>query len=281
MVWENALELIRSSIGERGYYLWNRSFTDFVKEYKIPAGQKAPFYLSLDFYSQQRPELTERGLYVIRFGQGNFGIFDKTVYPKPYLELKTEEAERISLTNYSSYEAMKKAFSIVDRDLSAAEDTLLEPCRFHGVFQKILEAFGESEYQIGPRGLFYSRFPLFFKRVNGDSTRFGYDGQVELDFSVWTENRVLVFEAKSLTRGGLDIGWHKLVFPSQRFASIGGEHLKINPVYFLRKRDSEGNRIMIYLFPEISFKEGGVVLNDEACWKPLRVWSVDLDSLRV
>jgi len=65
-----------------------------------------------------------------------------------------------------------------------------------------------------------------------------------------------------------------LAYPSQRFSSYVKEGLKINPVYFLRKRDSEGNRILIYLFPEISFKEGGVVLNDEGCWKPLRVWSV-------
>ena len=167
------------------------------------------------------------------------------------------------------------------KDLSAAEDTLLELCRFYGVFQKILETFGETEYQVGPRGLFASKFPLFFKRSDGEVTRFNYDGQVELDYSVWTENRVLVFEAKSLTRGGLDIGWHKLVYPSQRFASISEKGLKINPVYFLRKRDPDGNRILIYLFPEIGFREGGVVLNDEVFWKPLRVWSVKLDKLTV
>ncbi|MCJ7633483.1 hypothetical protein MUP77_13990 [Candidatus Bathyarchaeota archaeon] len=203
------------------------------------------------------------------------------MYPKPYLELETTKAERVSLEKNSKYEAMKQAFKIVDQDLSAAEDTLLELCRFHGVFQKILETFGDSEYQIGPRGLFTSKFPLFFKRLDGEITRFNYDGQVELDYSVWTENRVLVFEAKSLTRGGLDIGWHKLAYPSQRFSSSTQEGLKINPVYFLRKRDSEGNRILIYLFPEISFKEGGVVLNDEESWKPLRVLSVDMDTLRL
>lgn len=281
MVWENALEHIQSSIDERGYYLWNRSFTDFVKEYKIQAIQKAPFYLSLDFYSQQRPELTSRGLYVIRLGQGNFGIFDQKVYPKPYLELETASAERLPLDNTPEYGAMREAFRIVDRELSAAEDTLLELCRFHGIFRKVVETFGEKGYQVGPRGLFTSKFPLYFKISDGEFTRFNYNGQVELDYSVWTEDRVLVFEAKSLTRGGLDIGWHKLAYPSQRFISSSREGLRINPVYFLRKRDSEGNRILIYVFPEISFREGGVVLNDKEHWKPLRVWSVDLDALRV
>ena len=146
MVWENALEHIQSSINENGYYRWDKPFTDFVREHKITANQKAPFYLSLDFYSQQRPELTERNPYVIRLGQGNFGIFDKKAYPKPYLEFKTTKAERISLENSPKYEAMKQAFRIVDQDLSAAEDTLLELCRFHGVFQKILGTFGETEY---------------------------------------------------------------------------------------------------------------------------------------
>ncbi|MCJ7633484.1 hypothetical protein MUP77_13995 [Candidatus Bathyarchaeota archaeon] len=82
MVWENALEHIQSSINENGYYRWDKSFTDFVREHKIPANQKAPFYLSLDFYSQQRPELTSRGLFVIRLGQGNFGDIRSEGVPK-------------------------------------------------------------------------------------------------------------------------------------------------------------------------------------------------------
>ena len=136
--------------------------------------------LSLDFYSQQRLELTSRGLYVIRLGQGNFGIFDQKVYPKPYLELDTASAERLPLDNIPEYGAMKEAFRIVDRELSAAEDTLLELCRFHGVFQKVIEIFGEKEYQVGPRGLFTSKFPLYFKTLDGNLTRFNYYGQVEV-----------------------------------------------------------------------------------------------------
>ena len=115
MVWENALEHIQPSIKENGYYRWDKPFTDFVREHKITANQKAPFYLSLDFYSQQRPELTKRNLYVIRLGQGNFGIFNKQIYPKPYLELETDRVENTQLENNSKYEAMKRAFRIVDQ----------------------------------------------------------------------------------------------------------------------------------------------------------------------
>jgi hypothetical protein len=281
MVWENALEKIQSSISENGYFYWQKSFVDFVKEYKIKANQKAPFYLSLDFYSQQRPELTKRGLYVVRLGRGNFGIFDQRVFPKPYLELNEKEAMPLSSKYPSKYKAMRQAFRIVDEDLSSAEDTLLELCRFHGIFNKMLETFGEDNYQIGPRGLFTSRFPILFKKKGNEPIKFNYNGQVELDYSVWMENRVLVFEAKSLTKGGFDIGWHKLAYPSQKFYVNFHDNLSINPVYLLRKRDSTCNRILIYLFPEIIFERGSVILNDEKYWKPLRIWSIDMNLLSV
>jgi hypothetical protein len=44
---------------------------------------------------------------------------------------------------------------------------------------------------------------------------FDYSGQEDLDYTIWTEDSVLVFEAKQFisSSGGLDIGWHKLAFP--------------------------------------------------------------------
>lgn len=96
MVWENALEHMQPSLKEKGYFHCAKSFKDFVKEHKIQANLLTPIYLSLDFYSQQRPELTNRDLYVIRLGQGSFGIFDQRVYPKPYLELSKDNTEQIS-----------------------------------------------------------------------------------------------------------------------------------------------------------------------------------------
>ncbi len=37
--------------------------------------------------------------------------------------------------------------------------------------------------------------------------------------------------------------------------------------------------ILIFLFKEIEFQEGGVVLNDRSAWDPLKVFRVDIDSL--
>lgn len=42
---------------------------------------------------------------------------------------------------------------------------------------------------------------------------FDYNGQEDLDYTIWTEDSVLVFEAVISSSGGLDIGWHKLAFP--------------------------------------------------------------------
>jgi hypothetical protein len=278
MVWEKAFDVIEPSIRENGFYRWDDSWTSFVKKYGIDASQPAPVYLSRDFYSLQRSELVERGLYVIRLGLGNFGIFDQKVFPKPYLKLDEKDAESIGIERGSDYSALRKAFMIEDENLNSAENSLLELCRFYGIFKTILGFYGEERYEVGPRGFYSANFPLLFKRRGGVDLELVYDGQVELDYSIWTENRVLVFEAKSVTRGGLDIGWHKLAYPAQRFSGIGPS-LKINPVYFLRKSDRDGNRILIYLFPELHFIQGGVVLNDESCWRPLKTWVVDLDQL--
>lgn len=277
MVWEKALDDIQRGVDEKGYFIWNDSFKSFVKKYDLGATGAAPAYLSLDFYSQQRPELRNRGLYVIRLGLGNFGIFDENVYPKPYLELDDEDAQPIELSRRTDFDNMRRAFKVVDDSFSSAEDTLLELCRFQGVFKSILGTMGEDKCEVGPRGFYSSSFPLCFKDRKGGLFELGYEGQIELDYTIWTRNRVLVFEAKSVTSGGLDIGWHKLAFPAQRFSDMS-DGLKINPVYFLRRRDSGGNRILVYLFPELR-KADGVILNDETNWTPLGVWSIDINEL--
>ena len=124
------------------------------------------------------------------------------------------------------------------------------------------------------------RFDIYFKRRDDSFTKFGYDGQVELDYTIWTESRVLVVEAKSLTRGGFDIGWHKLAYPAHRFHKLVAEdELKINPVYFLRTVREGANVILIFLFKEMEFRDGGIVLNDKSNWEVLKVFRVNIRNL--
>ena len=124
------------------------------------------------------------------------------------------------------------------------------------------------------------KFPLYFKRRDDTPTRFEYNGQVELDYTIWTESRVFVFEAKSVSRGGLDVGWHKLAYPAHRFYNQTINHeLKVNPVYFLRTIYEGVNTVLIFLFREMEFMDGGVLLNDRGAWDPLKVFRVDIDAL--
>jgi len=281
MVWEPVLDLFENEITEKGYFYWEKSFQAFKQEFNINAPLRAPQYLSLDFYSQQRPELTELGWYVIRLGRGNFGIFDSKQYPKPYLELPIEGAETIEITQHDSFQHMRKAFKSMDYSLKSAENSLLELARFYGVFGEMVKRVdGSTQYQVGTRGLTTQRFPLFFKHVDGDLKEFEYNGQVELDYSVWTEDRVFVVEAKSITNNGRDIGWHKMAFPSRRFAWQAAESgLKVNPVYFLRTRVGGRHVVLVYVFEEMEFVEEGIVLNDADRWSLMGFFRVNIASI--
>lgn len=281
MVWEHVLDLFENEITEKGYFHWEKSFQAFKREFKINAPSRTPQYLSLDFYSQQRPELTELGWYVIRLGRGSFGVFDSNHYPKPYLDLPIEGAETIQITPRNSFHEMRKAFKSLDYSLKSAENSLLELARFYGFFgEMVYPVEGASRYQVGPRGLTTQRFPLFFQHVDGNLVEFVYNGQVELDYSVWTEDRVFVVEAKSITGNGRDIGWHKMAFPSRRFVEQATESgLKVNPVYFLRTRVDGRHVILVYVFTEMVFVDEGIVLNDADRWRLLKFFKVDIASI--
>ena len=255
--------------------------SDPVPDTGIDAKQKAPSYLSLDFWRQQKQELIQNNWYVIRTGRGRFGIFSEDQYPKPYLELSAEGAEEISVKPNAKYRHLRYAFKNLDWKLKAAENTLLELARFYGVYKVLTEYLeGTSNYQIGPRGGMTQKFPLYFKQRDDTHTIFEYNGQVELDYTIWTESRVFVLEAKSVSRGGLDVGWHKLAYPAHRFYNQTINHeLKVNPVYFLRTIYEGVNTILIFLFRNIEFMDGGVILNDRDAWEPLKVFRVDIDAL--
>ena len=41
--------------------------------------------------------MRKKNLYLLRTGSGTFGIFDENVFPKPYLELDTNNSEKLDL----------------------------------------------------------------------------------------------------------------------------------------------------------------------------------------
>ena len=267
------------SIEKFGYYSSPLSFQPFIKKYNLSLRNRAPSYLSIDFWSGQPKTLTERRCYVIRTGKGKFVIFNENRFAKPYLDLNLAETKnQIPVRQIVGYQVLRNAFK-----QHYHEDTNLEQLRLLGVYDEVVaRLFGAKEYHIGPRGHRNSKFQLYFIDKDSDSrAQFTYDGQEELDYSIWTEDSVLVFEAKQFqTRTGIpgsvsrnlgtDIGWHKLAYPCFRFHEYS--ELNVYPVYYLRIDTT----IYLFVFSKIEFESDGMVLNRVADFKPNRAFRIGL-----
>lgn len=271
------------SLKTLGYYVSPISFQPFVRKFDLSLRSRAPSYLSIDFWSGQSKTLTQRRCYVIRTGKGKFVIFNEDRFAKPYLDLNLNDvSEKIPWQNVDGYPHLQNAFR-----KHYHEDSNLEHLRLLGVYDEVVHRlFGNRIYRIGPRGNRNSRFKLYFKDKASDSyAEFMYDGQEEMDYSIWTEDVVLVFEAKQFQRQvkrpgydiisnkyGTDIGWHKLAYPCFRFHDYIG--LNVFPVYYLRIDMT----IYIFVFNKIEFEPDGIMLNELRYFKPFRSFKVELEN---
>jgi hypothetical protein len=157
----------------------------------------------------------------------------------------------------NGFDQLKSAFKE-----NILENTALEQPRFNGVYDKMIKTVvGVSEqYYVRIRGNTTKTFDLYFKREDSDKKIRTYNGQAELDYTLWTRDSVFLFEAKKASdeviSKYLDIGWHKFAFAAVRFLKYSG--LKIFPVYFLRG----DTKLFLFVFPQFKFHENGVILND-------------------
>jgi hypothetical protein len=260
----------KKSIDTNGYFHWKSSFQDYIKKYNLNLRGNAPDYLSINFWSEQPKTLTNNGFYVIRLGAESFAIFKEERFRKPYLDLKIDNAKDIPIKQISSHSHLQDAFNE-----HYNEDANLEHLRILGVYEEILdEVCGTKDYRVGPRGSKKSIFKIYFKdQLNQDNPiSLDYEGQEELDYSIWTEKEALVFEAKQnkSNSGGLDVGWHKLAFTSQRFLKI--EDLSVIPVYYLRQNQI----IYLFAFPKMPSFRDGIILNDESQFSKYKSFKVVL-----
>jgi hypothetical protein len=160
------------------------------------------------------------------------------------------------------------------------EATNLEYLRFLGIYDQLIQLMfniPNNSYFIGPRGNRNSGFRIYFndKTKPNEPVFFDYNGQEELDYTIWTKNFVLVFEAKQFItgNGGLDIGWHKLAFSCHRFYDY--KDLNIIPVYYLRQK----NIVYLFIFPKMEFYNNGILLNDTTKFTPVKIFRVNISSL--
>lgn len=269
-LWKKILETpsVKKSILEHGFFLSSESFRGITSSFGTQMRLRAPEYLSKDFWSRQSPFLVEKGYYVIRTGVGKFALLDERVFPKPYLSLLATGAKDLTSRVPQSFNQLKRAF-----DENAQENAALEQVRFLGIFeQMIFDLFGEDEYVVGPRGNRSSSFDIFVETKEHEKLRLcSYQGQEELDYSIWTEDKVLLIEAKQTQRsdGFLDPGWHKLIYPANRFRDY---KVSLFPTYFLRRP----KEVVMFVFPSVKFYETGVIINDKLAMKPERIYRVRL-----
>jgi len=273
--WESLLQKIingqefSSAIQTKGFYKSDIGFKQFAKKHGFSPDLNTPMYLSLDFWSLQPKILTENNFYILRSGRGTFAIIDETQFPRSYLNLTTSDYTQLEIKKNGEFSELIKAFD------TRQENAGLEHLHVLGVYDLLIkELFGDVEWHIGPRGNKVSQFKVYGKKSSEETALlFDYHGQEELDYTLWTKDCILLFEAKSVSRNeGLDVGWHKMAYPASRFSKISNYTIK--PIYFLKW----GNIIHLFVFPKFQFYNDGIIINDKKNQIPEKIFRIDYSS---
>ena len=230
-----------------------------VSEFKMP-GSSAD-YVSIDFMSKQPKILRDKHYYILRTGGGRFVILDETKFPNSYLDLSISDSIQLETKEDPEFPELYKVFRKDVNDKSKQENSALEFPNALGCYDLLIKKlFGNVKWYVGPRGGKHSRFKVYGKNQSNGDPAFLYDyaGPEELDYTIWTKDCILLFEAKSLSRNeGLDVGWHKMAYPASRFSKINNYTIK--PIYFLKW----GNIIHLFVFPKFQFYNDGIIINDK------------------
>ena len=262
-----------SEINTNGFWKCDDSVIKYAKKNGVELDSNAPNYVSLDFWSKQSEILKDNDYYILRSGGGTFVILDKKQFPNAYLDLSISDYTEMETKEDPEFPELYKAFRKEPGDKSKQENSALEHPRALGCYDLLIkELFGNVRWYVGPRGGKTSKFKVYGKKSNGETTfLFDYSGQEELDYTIWTKDSILLFEAKVMMDGeGLDIGWHKMAYPASRFSKI--DNYTTKPIYFLRCK----NTIHLFVFPKFPFYNDGIIINDKKNQIPEKIFRIDL-----
>ena len=262
-----------SEINTKGFWKCDDSVIKYAKKNGVELDSNAPNYVSLDFWSKQSEILKDNDYYILRSGGGTFVILDKKQFPNAYLDLSISDYTEMETKEDPEFPELYKAFRKEPGDKSKQENSALEHPRALGCYDLLIkELFGNVMWYVGPRGGKTSKFKVYGKKSNGEIIfLFDYSGQEELDYTIWTKDSILLFEAKVMMDGeGLDIGWHKMAYPASRFSKI--DNYTTKPIYFLRCK----NTIHLFVFPKFPFYNDGIIINDKKNQIPEKIFRIDL-----
>jgi len=273
--WDGLLEELvdelefKTAIEERGFYNSNVSLKIFAKKYNFESKNTAS-YLSINFWSEQSQILKKHDMYLLRTGSGRFCIFDENKFPSPYLQLDTNNSEKLDLGIDDDFKELMSAFD------TRQENPGLEHLNASGGYDSLIKKlFGNQKWKLGPRGGQDSEFKVFGKTTHNEIIPvYDYDGSEELDYTIWTKENILLFEAKAVKpKHGLDVGWHKLSCPAPRFRKF--KNHSIVPIYLLKW----GNVTHLFVFPIFRFhNDEGIIINDLEQLKPERSFRIDFGT---
>jgi hypothetical protein len=279
--WEDVLQKIintpefLSEINTNGFWKCDDSVINYAKDiYEVTLSGSSANYVSIDFMSKQSKILRDEHYYILRTGGGRFIILDETKFSNSYLDLSISDSIQLETKEDPEFPELYKVFRKDVSDKSKQENSALEFPNALGCYDLLIKKlFGNVKWYVGPRGLKHSQFHMYGKKSNGDPIDLpDYDGPEELDYTIWTKDCILLFEAKVVDREneGLDIGWHKMAYPAARFSKINNYTIK--PIYFLRCK----NIIRLFVFPKFQFHNDGIVINDKKNQIPEKIFRIDL-----
>ena len=279
--WEDVLQKIintpefLSEINTNGFWKCGDSVINYAKDiYEVILSGSSAKFVSIDFMSKQPKILRDNHYYILRTGGGRFIILDETKFPNSYLDLSISDSIQLETKEDPEFPELYKVFRKDVNDKSKQENSALEFPNALGCYDLLIKKlFGNAKWYVGPRGLKHSQFRTHGKKSDEKITSlYDYDGPEELDYTIWTKDCILLFEAKVVDREneGLDIGWHKMAYPAARFSKINNYTIK--PIYFLRCK----NIIHLFVFPKFQFHDDGIVINDKKNQIPEKIFRIDL-----
>ena len=279
--WEDVLQKIintpefLSEINTNGFWKCDDSVINYVKDiYEVILSGSSANYVSIDFMSKQPKILRDNHYYILRTGGGRFIILDETKFPNSYLDLSISDSIQLETKEDPEFPELYKVFRKDVNDKSKQENSALEFPNALGCYDLLIKKlFGNVKWYVGPRGLKHSQFRTHGKKSDEKITcLYDYNGPEELDYTIWTKDCILLFEAKVVEdeNEGLDIGWHKMAYTASRFSKI--DNYTTKPIYFLRCK----NTIHLFVFPKFPFYNDGIIINDKKNQIPEKIFRIDL-----
>ena len=261
--WKYFVDKYKNEIIEKGI-TEPLSFRDEFKIFSPDINPPRPeLHINLDFKTKQNKYLKEKGYFVIRVGDGKFCLIDEKKYDDCYLDLPTDNLEKLIAKPINSNPFLENLFLSKNTN----EKTIIPIMKHYDILSKIIKKLGLGpNYYDGPLVRNKLKFSAYLNNKN--STQYeeiDINSQVESDYTIYCDKKLILIELKtgSNLESMTKLGWHKLIYPSMHFYESHKERqvLDIIPMYVFQNINQNVNDLYIYAFEKFAFHSNGIELN--------------------